>query len=181
MRYIMIVVCKAIGMAITYCIQSAKKNKNFSLMRNFVTWLAIRYNLLEVKIIWFNNELNRHKTLKYCNNLRILFESCTPNTHAQNSSAKQFGQLIIEKTQTIQLSANLPHRLWKKIVATIIYLYKWTSQASNYWKSPYKLFHIYVFEKKKFLNLESLCSIIIGLWLQNIHLNKIKKQSAVFA
>ena len=61
--------------------QSAKKDKNFPLMQNFVTWLALQYNL-EVKVIWSDNEMNRIKTRDWYNNIGILFELCASDMHA---------------------------------------------------------------------------------------------------
>ena len=50
-------------MAIIYFTQSAKEDKNLSLVQDFVTWLVLRYNL-EVKIIRSDNEMNHIKTKK---------------------------------------------------------------------------------------------------------------------
>ena len=66
----------------------------------------------------------------------------------QNKTAKQFGQLIMEKTKAMRLSFYLPHKMWREIVAAAIYLYIQTSRALNNWKLPYKAFHTYVFDKK---------------------------------
>ena len=60
-RRIMIAVCKATGMAMTYFTQSSKESENLSLVTDFVTFLALRYNL-KVKVIRSDNELNRIKT-----------------------------------------------------------------------------------------------------------------------
>lgn len=84
--------------------------------------MALRYNL-EVKVIRSDNKMNRVKTRDWCNNVGILFESCAPDTHAQNGGTERFGRLIMEKARVMKLSINLPHKLWKKIVAAITYLY----------------------------------------------------------
>lgn len=55
----------------------------------------------------------------------------------------------MEKTHAKQLFANLLHKLWRKIVVAVIYLYNQIPQMLNHWKSPYKLFYTYVFEKEK--------------------------------
>ena len=57
----MVAVCKATGMAMTYFTQSSKESENLPLITDFVTHLALRYNL-KVKIIRSDNELNRIKT-----------------------------------------------------------------------------------------------------------------------
>lgn len=44
-------------MAITYFIQSNKKDENFLLMQDFVTWLALQYKL-NIKIIQSDNKIN---------------------------------------------------------------------------------------------------------------------------
>lgn len=49
----------------------------------------------------------------------------------------------------MRLSANLPHKLWREIVSTAIYLYNQTPQALNDWKSCYKAFYSYVFDKEE--------------------------------
>ena len=49
----------------------------------------------------------------------------------------------------MRLSANLPHKLWRKIASTATYLYNQTPRASNDWKIPYKGFHSYVFDKEE--------------------------------
>lgn len=56
----MVVVCEDTGMTITYFTQSAKENENLPLIHDFVTWLALRYNL-GVRIIRSDNEMNRIK------------------------------------------------------------------------------------------------------------------------
>ena len=60
-RRVMVVICEATGMAITYFTQSAKEEENLPLIQDFVTWLVLRYNL-EVKVIRSDNEMNRIKT-----------------------------------------------------------------------------------------------------------------------
>ena len=77
-----------------------------------------------------------------------MFESCASDTHVQNGSAERFGYLIMEKAQAMKLSINLPHKLWREIVIAVTYLYNQTLCVSNSWKSPYKAFHCYVFDKK---------------------------------
>ena len=47
------------------------------------------------------------------------------------------------------LSANLPHKLWRKIVSTATYLYNQTPRTLNDWKSLYEAFHSYVFDKEE--------------------------------
>ncbi len=108
-------------MAVTYFTQSTKESKNLSLTQNLVNWLAKRYNL-DVKVIRSDNEMNRIKTTEWCNQNGIFIESCAPDTHAQNRGAECFGQLIMEKAQAMRMSANLPHKLWRKIVSTATYL-----------------------------------------------------------
>ena len=68
-------------MAITYFTLSAKENDNLLLIQDFITWLALRYNL-EDKVIRSENEMNCIKTIEWCNNVGISFELCTPDTHA---------------------------------------------------------------------------------------------------
>lgn len=106
----MIVICKATRVVITYFNQSAKENENLSLIQDFVTWLALQYNL-EVKIIQSVNKINYIKTKKWCNNVGISFKLSAPDTHLQIDGAKRFGQLIIKKASIIRLSANLPYKL----------------------------------------------------------------------
>ncbi len=135
-------------MAIIYFTQSATEDENLSSTQDFVTWLALCYNL-EVKVIRSDNEMNRIKTKPWCNDVGISFELCTPDTHVQNRGAERFGRLIMEKAYAIRLFKNLPHKLWREIVAAATYLYNRTLRASNNWRSPYKVFHTYVFEKEE--------------------------------
>ena len=92
----MVIICEATGMAITYFIQSAKEDKNLLLTKDFLTWLALRYNL-EIKVIQSNNKMNRIKTRDWCNDVGISFEPCAPDMHAQNGGVERFGRLIMEK------------------------------------------------------------------------------------
>lgn len=147
-RRVMAVVCEATGMAITYFTETAKEDENLPLMKDFVTWLALRHNL-EVKVIRSDNEMNRIKTKAWCNDVGITFEACAPDTHAQNGGAERFGRLIMEKARAMRLSANLPHKLWREIVAAATYLYNRTPRASINWKSPYEAFHTYVYDKEE--------------------------------
>ena len=146
-RRVMIAVCKATGMAMTYFTQSSKESENLPLITDFVTFLALRYNL-EVKVIRSDNELNRIQTRAWCKSVGISLELCAPDTHAQNGGAERFGRLIIEKARAMRLSGNLPHKLWREIVGTAGYLYNRTPRQSNDWKSPYEAFHTFVFEQE---------------------------------
>ena len=74
---------------------------------------------------------------------------CALDIHAQNGRPERFSRLIIEKTCAMKLSANLPHRFWREIIFTVIYLYNHILQAFNNWKLPYQAFYTYVFDKKK--------------------------------
>ena len=93
--------------------------------------------------------MNQIRTKAWCNDVGITLELCAPDTHAQNGGAERFGRLIMEKARAMRLSANLPHKLWKKIVEAATYLYNRTLRASNDWKSPYEAFHTYVFDKEE--------------------------------
>ena len=97
-------------MAMTYFTQSSKESKNLPLITDFVTFLALRYNL-EVKVICSDNELNRIQTRAWCESVGISLELCAPDTHAQNGGAERFGRLIVEKARAMRLSSNLPHKL----------------------------------------------------------------------
>ena len=90
--------------------------------------------------------MNQIKTRDWCNNMDILFEPYAPNTMVQNSGAEHFGRLIMERARAIRLSTKLPHKLWR---ATATYLYNQNPRTSNNWKSPYELFHTYVFDKEE--------------------------------
>ena len=109
-RQTMIIVCEATGIAMTYFTQSAKKNENLPLVKNFMNWLARRHNL-DVKVIWTNNEMNRLKTRTWCDTTEISLELCTPDTHAQNSGVERFGRLIIECEDTNLNWLNVASRL----------------------------------------------------------------------
>ena len=146
-RRVMVAVCEATGMAMTYFTQSSKESENLPLVTDFVTFLALRYNL-EVKVIRSDNELNRIKTRAWCKSVEISLELCAPDTHAQNGGAERFGRLIVEKTRAMRLSANLPHKLWREIIETAGYLYNRTPCHFNDWKSPYEAFHTFVFQQK---------------------------------
>lgn len=50
-------------MAITYLTKSAKKDENFLLIQDFITWLALQYNV-EFKIIQLDNKISCIKTKK---------------------------------------------------------------------------------------------------------------------
>ena len=92
----MVVICEATGMAITYFTQSAKEDESLLLSQDFVTRLALQYNL-KVKVIQLNSKKNHIKTKKWCNNMGISLEPSTQDTHVQNERAKKFRQLIMEK------------------------------------------------------------------------------------
>ena len=93
--------------------------------------------------------MNQIKTKDWFNNVGISFELYALNTNAQNGGTKHFGCLIMEKAQAMRLSTNLPHKLWREIIAAATHLYNLTPCASNNWKSPYKSFYTYVFDKEE--------------------------------
>lgn len=75
--------------------------------------------------------MNYIKTKKCCNNVSISFKLCAPDIHVQNGEAERFRWLIMEKACIIRLSANLPHKFSREIVAIITYLYNCMPQVSN--------------------------------------------------
>ena len=85
--------------------------------------------------------MNRIKTKEWCNNDGISLELSAPDTHVQNRGAERFRQIIMRKTHAMRLSANLPHKLWREIIAPATYLYNQTRGVSNNWMSPYEAFH----------------------------------------
>lgn len=93
-------------MAINYFTETSKEDGSLTLMKDLVTWLALRHNL-EVKVIRSDNEMNRIKTKAWCNDVRIRFKPCAPDTHVQNGGAERFGRTILEKARAMRLSANL--------------------------------------------------------------------------
>lgn len=50
-KQIMVVICKALEIAIIYFTQLAKKDKNFPLLQDFIICLTLQYNL-KVKVIY---------------------------------------------------------------------------------------------------------------------------------
>ena len=134
-------------MAMTYFTQSSKKSENLPLIKDFVIFLARQHNL-EVKVICLDNELNQIQIKAWCKTVEISLELFAPDTHAQNGKTERFGRLIVEKAWAMQLSANLSHKLWQKIIGTVTYLYNWTPRHSNDWKSSYEVFHTYIFEQE---------------------------------
>lgn len=147
-RQAILLICEAIGMAITYFTQSAKENENLLLLQDFMICLVLRYNL-KVKVIHLDNEINRIRTRNWCNNVGILFEPCALDTHVQNSGTDRFGYLIMEKVQAMRLSTNLLYKLGREIIAAATYLYNKTPHTSNNKKVLYQLFHAYVFDKEE--------------------------------
>ena len=137
-------------MAMTYFAQSSKESKNLSLITDFVTHLALRYNL-KVKVICSDNELNWIQTKAWCKSVGITLELYVPDTHAQNGKAERFGRLIVEKARAMRSSSNLPHKLWQEIIGIANYLNNQTLCYSNNWKSPYEAFYTYVFEQEEVL------------------------------
>lgn len=76
-------------------------------MQDFVTWLAIQYNL-EVRVIQSNNTIKLIKTKEWSNNMIICFN------HLLQSfihKPEKFKQLIIEKDRAMRLSANISYQL----------------------------------------------------------------------
>ena len=49
----------------------------------------------------------------------------------------------------MRISTNLTYKLWREIIAAATYLYNQTPCASNDWKSSYKSFQTYVFDKEE--------------------------------
>ncbi len=84
--------------------------------------LAYKTLQSDVKVIYSDNEMNRIKTTEWCNQNGISFEPCAPDIHAQNGVAERFRKSIVEKARAMHLSANLPHKLRRKIVSTATYL-----------------------------------------------------------
>ena len=62
-------VCEATGMAMTYFTQSSRESENLPLITDFVTFLALRYNL-EVKVIR-SKLFKTNGDQKHCPNSRL--------------------------------------------------------------------------------------------------------------
>ncbi len=110
----MVAVCKATGMAVIYFTHSAYESQNLPLTQNLVKSLAKHYNL-DVKVIRSDNEMNRIQKTEWCNQNGISFEPCASDTHHPNGGAERFGQLVMEKARATHLSANITHKLWRKL------------------------------------------------------------------
>lgn len=54
----------------------------------------------------------------------------------------------MEKARAMRLFVNLPHKLWREIVAAATYLYNQTPRASNDWMFPYQAFYTYTFDRE---------------------------------
>lgn len=76
----------------------------------------------------------------------------------------------------MRLFANLPHKLWREIIATATYLYNQTLRISNSWKSPYELFHTYVFDKKEVWTKKTSTTSPKSIRMQSVCAHKVKKQ-----
>lgn len=75
--------------------------------------------------------MNYIKSKEWHNNVYLFFELFAQNIHMQNDKAEKFGQLIMKKACVIKLFTNLLYKLWKKIIATALYLYNQMTQVSN--------------------------------------------------
>jgi len=69
-----------------------------------------RYGL-EVKVVKLDNELGRKRTLRWLRKEGITFEPSAPRTQDQNGAAERSGGVIMEKSRSMRLAANLPYSL----------------------------------------------------------------------
>ena len=98
-----------------------KKKETLQVLKDFIQWICLRYNL-KVNTIRSDNELKRRRTLKWLQTQRIIFKSLAPNTQAQNGTTKHLEGVIIKRAHAMKIAANLPHNLWNKIVDCAVYL-----------------------------------------------------------
>lgn len=71
-------------------------------------------------------------TKVWYNNMKITFKAYASNIYTQNGKIERFVRFIMEKVWAIRLSANLPYKLRREIVATVSYLYNCMLQTSIY-------------------------------------------------
>ena len=91
--------------------------------------------------------MKRKKTTCWLHIKNIEFESSAFQTQDQNETAEHSESVIMKKTQIMQISANLLHDLWMKIVNSAVYLHNQTLQAAQNWKTLYKVFYFNVEEE----------------------------------
>ena len=96
---------------------------------------------LKIKIIKFDNKMDRKKTLCWLHIKHIKFESSASHIQEQNSIIECLGDIIMKKARAMRISANLPHDLWKEIINSAIYLYNQTPREAQDWKTPYEVFY----------------------------------------
>ena len=111
-----------------------QEKKNLHVLKDFIK--RIKRLELKIKIIRSDNKMRRKKTICWLHIKNINFESSASQTQEQNDVAEHSEDVIMKKIWVMQISANLSHDLWKKVVNSAVYLYNQTlkeAQKSQFW------------------------------------------------
>jgi hypothetical protein len=166
-------VCFRIKMNFVYT--HSRKNDAFSMIREFLKTIRIKYDQI-VRFIKMNNErILRFVYRKFMKLRRIVTKRFVSYTSFQNDKIERSEKSLMIKTKALRIKTNLSANLWSKIFKAVDYLNNRTLRRSLVWKTFFET----LTEKKS--NLSYLQSYDCRVYLlKNIIYRKNRLKSKTF-
>jgi hypothetical protein len=112
----------------------SRKNDAFSMIREFLKTIRIRYNQL-VRFIKMNDErILRFKYQKFMKLRKIVTKRFISYTSFQNDKIEWFKKILMIKTRVMRMKTNLSTNMWSKMFKLVNYLNNWTFKQALNWK-----------------------------------------------
>jgi hypothetical protein len=153
----------------------SRKNDAFSMIREFVKTIQIRYNQI-VRFIRMNDErILRFEYRNFMKLRKIVTKQFASYTSFQNDKIERSEKILMIKTRIMRIETNLSINMWSKVFKKVDYLSNRTLRRALIWKI---LFETLIEKKSNLSHLQSYeCR---AYFLKNIILRKNRLKSRAF-
>jgi hypothetical protein len=115
------------------------KNDALSMIREFLKTIRIRYDQI-VRFIRMNDERTlRFEYRDFMKMRKIVTKRFVSYTSSQNDKIERSEEILMIKTKTMRIKANLSANLWSKIFKSIDYLNNRTLRKALTWKTSFEI------------------------------------------
>jgi hypothetical protein len=140
-------VCFYIRMNFVYT--HSRKNNAFSMIREFLKTIRIRYDQI-FRFIRMNNERTlRFEYRDFMKMRRIVTKRFASYTSSQNDKIERSERILIIKTRAMRIEANLSANLWSEMFKSVDYLNNQIFRRALIWKTFFEI----LIEKKLLVHL----------------------------
>jgi hypothetical protein len=166
-------VCFRIRMSFVYT--HSRKNDAFSMIREFLKTIRIRYDQI-VRFIRMNDErILRFEYRDFMKMRKIVTKRFASYTSSQNNKIERSEKILMIRTRVIRIKANLSANMWSGMFKSVDYLNNRILRRALIWKT---FFEILIEKKSKISHLQSYeCR---AYFLKNIISKKNRLKSRIF-